>query len=50
MGAIADSSGVSESFFTLGGFMLLLCIPLALIIRQVGRRQSLDVSLADATD
>ena len=50
MGAIADSSGVSESFLILGGFMLLLCIPLALIIRRVGRRRSLDGSLAGATD
>jgi MFS family permease len=50
MGAIADSSGVSESFLVLGGFMLLLCIPLALIIRRVGRRRSLDGSLAGATD
>jgi MFS family permease len=50
MGAIADSSGVSESFLILGGFMLLLCIPLALIIRRVGKRRSLDGSLADATD
>jgi MFS family permease len=50
MGAIADHSGVSESFLVLGGFMLLLCIPLALIIRRVGRRRSLDESLAGATD
>jgi MFS family permease len=50
MGAIADNSGISESFLTVGGFMLLLCIPLALIIRWVGRRQSLDESLAGATD
>jgi sugar phosphate permease len=50
MGALADRSGVSESFLTLGGFMLLLCIPLALIIRRVGRRQCLDESLAGATD
>ena len=46
MGAIADSSGVSESFLILGGSMLLLCIALALIIRRVGRRRSLDGSLA----
>jgi MFS family permease len=49
MGAIADSYGVSESFFLLGGFMLLLCVPLALIIRRVARRQSFG-SFADATD
>jgi len=36
----------------LGGVlaMLLLCIPLALIIRRVGKRRSLDGSLAGATD
>ena len=50
MGAIADRSGVSESFLVVGGFMLLLCIPLALILRRVGRRQSLDKSFAGATD
>jgi MFS family permease len=50
MGAIADSSGVSESFLVLGAFMLLLCIPMALIIRRVGRRHSLDGPLAGATD
>ena len=50
MGGIADRCGVNESFFVLGGFMLLLCVPLALIIRRVGRRQSLDESLAGATD
>src|SRR6478609_8661143 len=50
MGAIADHFGVSASFLILGGFMLLLCIPLALIIRRVGRRRSLDQSLTGATD
>jgi MFS family permease len=50
MGVIADRFGVGESFFVVGGFMLLLCIPLALIIRRVGSRQSLDESLAGATD
>jgi hypothetical protein len=50
MGAIADSSGVREGILVIGGFMLLLCIPLALIIRRVGRRRSLDGSLAGATD
>jgi MFS family permease len=50
MGAIADSSGVSESFLVLGGVMLLLCIPMALIIRRVGRRHSLDGPLAGATE
>ena len=50
MGWIADRCGVGESFFFLGGFMLLLCIPLALIIRRVGRRQSLNESPAGAID
>ena len=50
MGVIADRCGVGESFFILGGFMLLLCIPMALIIRRVGRRQALGESLAGATD
>jgi MFS family permease len=50
MGAIADRCGVGESFFILGGFMLLLCVPMALIIRRIGRRRPLDESLASATD
>ncbi|HEV2188696.1 MAG TPA: MFS transporter [Stellaceae bacterium] len=50
MGAIADRFGVSESFFILGAFMLLLCVPLGLIIRRVGRRGVGDQSLAGATD
>jgi MFS family permease len=37
MGGIADRWGVSESFFILGALMLLLCAPLALIIRRIGR-------------
>jgi hypothetical protein len=37
MGGIADRWGVSESFFILGALMLLLCGPLALIVRRVGR-------------
>ena len=49
MGAIADRSGVSSSFLVLGGFMLLLCIPLALMIRRVERRRPLE-SLVSATD
>jgi hypothetical protein len=32
--------GVSASFLLIGGFMLLLCISVALIIRRVGRRRS----------
>ena len=50
MGGIADRWGVSESFIILGGLMLLLCVPLALIIRRFGRRQSLDELIAGATD
>jgi MFS family permease len=37
MGAIADRWGASESFFVLGGLMLLLTMPLALIIRRATR-------------
>jgi MFS family permease len=40
MGTIADRLGVSASFLLIGGFMLLLCISVALIIRRVGRRRS----------
>ncbi|HXP04029.1 MAG TPA: MFS transporter [Stellaceae bacterium] len=50
MGAIADHWGVSQSFIILGGFMLLLCIPLALAIRRVTRRPLQDQSPAEATD
>jgi hypothetical protein len=50
MGGIADRWGVSESFIILGSFMLLVCVPVALIIRRVGRRQALNDSLAGATD
>ena len=46
MGAIADRCGLAESFFILGGFMLLLCVPLALVIRRVGRRRPLGEPLA----
>lgn len=34
MGGIADRWGVSQSFFILGTLMLLLCVPLALMIRR----------------
>jgi MFS family permease len=37
MGWIADRWGTSQSFFILGAVMLLLCAPLALIIRRAGR-------------
>jgi len=40
MGSIADRWGVSESFFILGALMLLLCGPLALIVRHIGRFRS----------
>jgi MFS family permease len=40
MGGIADRWGVSESFAILGGFMLLLCVPLALITRRAARSHS----------
>jgi fucose permease len=50
MGTIADRFGVSTSFLILGGFMLLLCISVALIIRRIGRRRSLQEALGCATD
>ena len=50
MGTIADCFGISASFLLIGGVMLLLCISVALVIRRVGSRQSLDESLAGATD
>jgi MFS family permease len=40
MGGIADRWGVSQSFLILGALMLLLCIPLALIIRRLGQLRS----------
>jgi MFS family permease len=46
MGAIADRCGVSQSFFILGAFMLLLCVPVAMIIRRIGRFRSADESRA----
>jgi len=50
MGAIADRFGVSASFLIIGGVMLLLCTSVALIIRRIGRRGSLDESLAGAIE
>jgi MFS family permease len=35
MGGIADRWGVSESFYILGAFMLMLCAPLAFVIRRI---------------
>jgi MFS family permease len=40
MGGIADRCGVSASFIILGGLMLLLCVPLALITRRAARSAS----------
>jgi MFS family permease len=37
MGGIADRWGVSQSFFILGAFMLLLCLPLMLMTRRTAR-------------
>jgi MFS family permease len=34
MGGIADRCGASESFFIMGAFMLLLCLPLGLLTRR----------------
>jgi len=35
MGAVSDRWGTGESFFIFGAFILLLCAPLALIIRRI---------------
>jgi len=50
MGAIADSWGASESFVIFGAFMLLLCVPLALIARRAAHsaaKQKVEPRLAD---
>jgi MFS family permease len=50
MGGIADRCGASESFLIMGGFMLLLCLPLALLTRRAGGADALakaGPSLAD---
>jgi hypothetical protein len=49
IGGIADRWGVSESFIILGAPMLLLCVPLALIIRRGGRLPAADEPLAGGT-
>src|SRR5205807_9768708 len=49
MGGIADRWGVSESFFILGALMLVLCAPLALIIRRMGRLRPADEMRAACT-
>jgi MFS family permease len=50
MGGIADRWGASESFVILGAFLLLLCVPLALITRRIARcaaTQRAEPKLAD---
>jgi MFS family permease len=50
MGAIADSWGASESFVIFGAFMLLLCVPLAVIARRAAHsaaKQKVEPRLAD---
>src|SRR5204863_9796137 len=49
VGGIADRWGVSESFFILGALMVLLCAPLALIIRRMGRLRPADEPRAACT-
>jgi hypothetical protein len=49
MGGIADRWGVSESFFILGALMLLLCAPLALIIRRIRELRPADEPQAACT-
>jgi len=50
MGGIADHWGASESFVILGGLMLLLCVPLALITRRAARLAAADRSLQKHSD
>jgi MFS family permease len=51
MGGIADRCGVSASFMILGGLMLLLCVPLALLTRRAARsvptREEVEPTTAD---
>jgi MFS family permease len=50
MGAIADYWGATESFVIFGAFMLLLCVPLALITRRAAHsaaKQKVEPRLAD---
>jgi len=46
MGSLADRFGAGESFFIMGAFMLLLCVPLGLLTRRAARSQTRP-SLAD---
>jgi len=47
MGGIADRWGVSESFAILGCFMLLLCVPLALMARRNVVAEKVEPTLAE---
>jgi MFS family permease len=47
IGAIADRWGAGESFVIFGAFMLLLCVPLALIMRRAAATQRVEPRLAD---
>ena len=48
MGGIADRWGVSESFYILGAFMLMLCAPLAFIIRRISALPQPDMPPLDS--
>lgn len=47
MGMIADRWGAGESFVILGGLLLLLSVPVALITRRAARLQQAEPTLAD---
>jgi MFS family permease len=47
MGMIADRWGAGESFVILGGLLLLLSVPVALITHRAGRLQQAEPTLAD---
>jgi UMF1 family MFS transporter len=47
MGMIADRWGAGESFVILGGLMLLLSVPVALITRRAGHLSQTEPTLAD---
>lgn len=48
MGGIADRWGVSESFYILGAFMLMLCAPLAFVIRRISALPQRNISPVDS--
>ncbi|MGH7065882.1 MAG: MFS transporter [Stellaceae bacterium] len=50
MGRIADRWGAGDSFFVLGAFMLVLCIPLALIIRRTARASAAPTAASGRAD